>query len=139
MPSRLNPYFNFDGKTKEAMEFYKSVFGGSLSMSTFQEGGMPVDPGEENKIMHAVLIADNGMALMSSDVPNKMKAMSVYGNTVSISLSGDDEAELRGYWDKLSERAQVDMPLTSASWGDTFGMLTDEFGIRWMVNIAGKK
>jgi PhnB protein len=61
------------------------------------------------------------------------------GSNISISLSGDNEEELRGYWNKLSEGGTIGMPLEKAPWGDTFGMLTDKFGIGWMVNVAGKK
>ena len=137
MNSKLNPYINFNGNAKEAMEFYKSVLGGALTMSTFKEGGMPHEPSEENKIMHAMLVAENGITLMASDTPKGWGYNS--GTNISISLSGDDEAELKGYWDKLSAGAQIGQPLAAAPWGDIFGMLTDTFGIRWMVNIAGKK
>ena len=137
MTSKLNPYINFNGNAKEAIEFYKSVFGGELTMSTFGQGGMPVDAEEAEKIMHAMLVAGNGMTLMASDTTKGW----VYnpGTNMSVSLSGDDEAELKEYWDKLTEGATVEQPLVPAPWGDQFGMLTDKFGIRWLVNIAGKK
>jgi len=138
MSSKLNPYINFSDNAKEAMEFYTTVFGGKLTMSTFKEGGMPHDPSQDDKlIMHAMLIADNGMTLMAADTPKGWPYNP--GNNVSLSLSGDDEAELQGYWDKLSAGAKIGQPLTKAPWGDTFGMLTDKFGMRWMVNIAGKR
>ncbi len=137
MNSRLNPYIAFDGNAKEAMELYTNVFGGKLTMTTFKEGGAPHDPSEENKIMHAMLIADNGITIMASDTAKKWGYSP--NTNISISLSGDAEAELKGYWDKLSDGAQIEQPLTQAPWGDTFGMLTDTFGIRWMVNITGKK
>jgi PhnB protein len=137
MPSKLNPYLNFDGKAKEAMEFYKNAFGGTLTLSTFKDGGMPHEPADAAKIMHAMLIAENGMTLMASDTPPHVKHNP--GTNISMSLSGDNEEELKGYWDKLSVGAKIDMPLAKAPWGDTFGMLTDKFGIAWLVNIAGKK
>lgn len=137
MNSKLNPYLNFDGKAKEAMEFYKGALGGELTLSTFAQGGMPGDPADSEKIMHAQLLCENGMTLMASDTPKEWSY--TLGTHMSISLSGDNEAELKGYWDKLSEGAKVDQPLMAAPWGDQFGMLTDKFGIRWMVNIAGKK
>ncbi len=135
--SKLNPYFNFDGKAKEAMEFYKNALGGQLTMSTFKEGGMPVEPSEAEKIMHAMLIAENGITIMASDTPKEWTLNP--GNNISISLSGDNAAELQGYWDKLSVGGTIDQPLAKAPWGDTFGMFTDKFGIRWLVNIAGQK
>jgi PhnB protein len=87
--------------------------------------------------MHAMLEVDNGITLMGSDTPTGWTTN--IGNNVSISLSGDNEPELKGYWDKLSEGGKIDEPLAEAPWGDKFGMLTDKFGIRWMVNITGKK
>jgi PhnB protein len=137
MPSKLNPYINFNGNSREAMEFYKTVFGGTLTTSTYKEGGMPHDPSEANKLMHAMLVADNGITLMAADIPDAVPHKA--GTNVSISLSGDNEKELTGYWEKLSADANIREPLKKAPWGDTFGMLADKFGIEWMVNILGKK
>lgn len=137
MGNKLNPYLNFDGQAKQAIEFYKTVFGGDLMMTTFKDGGMQVDPADSAKIMHAQLTASNGMTLMASDTPKGWAYQP--GTNVSISLSGEEAAELRGYWDKLSEGAAINMPLSEAPWGDTFGMLDDRFGIRWLVNIVKKK
>ncbi len=137
MSSTLNPYINFDGNTKEAMEFYKEALGGTLTMSTFKEGGASEDPSEDQKIMHAMLIVPNGITLMAADTPKGWAYNP--GTNISISLSGNSKDELQGYWDKLAAGAKIDQPLTPAPWGDTFGMLTDKFGIRWMVNIASQK
>ncbi len=137
MQSKLNPYINFKDEAKVAMEFYKSVFGGELTISTFKEGGMVQDPDEADKIMHAMLVAENGMTIMAADTPSHFEYKG--GANVSISLSGDNETELRGYWDKLADGASISMPLEKAPWGDIFGMLKDKFGISWLVNIAGKK
>lgn len=137
MQSKLNPYISFKDNAKSAMEFYKNVLGGTLTLSTFKEGGMPHDPADADKIMHAMLVADNGMTLMASDTPAGTSYNS--GNSISISLSGDNEEELKGYWDKLSDGASITIPLEKAPWGDTFGMLTDKFGIGWMVNITAKQ
>jgi PhnB protein len=135
MPSRLNPYLSFRGNAREAMEFYKSVFGGKLDVSTFGEGGIPHDPSEAGNLMHSMLEADNGIVLMGADTPSSMPMET--GSSVSMSLSGDDEAELSGYFHKLAERGTITEPLEKAPWGDTFGMLTDRFGVNWLVNIAG--
>jgi PhnB protein len=134
MASKLNPYLNFSDGTREAMQFYQSVFGGEFTSNSFAEGGMPAEEGDGNKVMHAQLETPAGFTLMASDVPASMGPPSANG---SISLSGDDEAELRGYWDKLSAGGQVTMPLEKAPWGDTFGMLADRFGVTWLVNISG--
>jgi PhnB protein len=137
MQSKLNPYISFENQARKAMEFYQSVFGGDLTMSTYKEGGMPHDPADGDKIMHAMLVAKNGVTLMASDTPPGMPFER--GSQISISLSGDNEEELGGYWKKLSGGATIGMPLEKAPWGDTFGMLTDKFGIGWMVNIAAKQ
>jgi PhnB protein len=137
MPSKLNPYISFRDTAREAMEFYKNALGGELTLSTYAEGGMPHNMDEADKLMHGMLVAENGMTLMGADTPNSMKHTE--GSNISISLSGDDEAELRGYWDKLAEGGTVIEPLAKAPWGDTFGMFTDKFGVHWMVNIAGPK
>ena len=136
MPSRLNPYINFTDQTREAMEFYKSVFGGNLEMNTFKEYNASHDPGDDEKIMHSVLEADNGITFMAADTPSDMEFKA--GTNYSMSLSGDDEAELAGYYEKLAAGGAVIMPLEQAPWGDKFGMVTDKYGIQWLVNISGQ-
>lgn len=135
MATQLNPYLSFRDNAKDAMEFYRSVFGGELTSGTFAEFNASQDPAEQDKIMHSQLTASNGMVLMASDTPNAMDYQ--VGTNFSISLSGEDETELRGYWGALSDGGTVAMPLDKAPWGDTFGMCTDKFGVNWLVNIAG--
>ena len=133
MASRLNPYINFDGDARQAMEFYKEVFGGTLALNTFGEFGQAGTP-EADKIMHGMLETPSGFTLMGADMPPGMEHSP--GNNFSVSLSGDDEAELRSYWEKLSAGGTVSVPLEKQMWGDVFGMCTDRFGIPWMVNIS---
>ncbi len=137
MLTRLNPYFNFKDKTREAMEFYKSVFGGKLDLQTFKDFHVSKDPAEDNKIMHGMLEAENGITFMAADTPNSMEYHP--GSNGSVALSGDNESELKSYFQKLSAGGTVTMPLNKSPWGDQFGMCMDQFGINWMVNIAGKK
>jgi len=133
MATELNPYLNFRGQTREAMEFYRDVFDGKLEMSTFADYHAAEDPSENDMIMHSVLHGD-GITFMAADTPGRMEYSP--GTNISMSLSGTDEAELRGYFDRLTEGGTVMMPLEKAQWGDTFGMLTDRFGVRWLVNIS---
>jgi PhnB protein len=135
MASRLNPYINFKDNARQAMEFYQEVFGGDLTLNTFGELGAPGTP-DADKIMHAQLETDSGFALMASDRPAGMGMEHNPGDNISISLSGDDADELRGYWEKLSAGGTVTMPLEKQMWGDEFGMCVDRFGIPWMVNIG---
>ena len=132
----LNPYLSFRDTARQAMDFYQSVFGGEVTHSTFGEYHASDDPAEQDKIMHSQLKTDWGLALMAADTPNSM--VLTPGNNYSVSLSGDDEVELRGYWDKLVDGGAAAMPLEKAPWGDTFGMCTDKFGVSWLVNIAGE-
>jgi PhnB protein len=131
--SRLNPYIGFDGNARQAMEFYRDVFGGELALNTFGEMGGAA-PGDENKIMHAQLETPSGFTLMGSDAPAGMPRDE--GSRIQISLSGND-AELRDYFQKLSQGGSVTMPLEKQVWGDEFGQVTDKFGIGWLVNIGG--
>ncbi|MDT0609010.1 VOC family protein [Streptomyces lancefieldiae] len=133
MTSRLNPYLGFDGDARQAMEFYQQVFGGSLALNTFGAFGESDSPHAE-KIMHGMLETPDGFTLMASDTPPGMEYSA--GTNFSVSLSGDDEAELRGYWEKLSADGTVAVPLEKQMWGDVFGMCTDRFGVPWMVNIS---
>ena len=129
----LNPYLNFKDTTREAMRFYQGVFGGKLDMNTFKEFQASQDPADDDLIMHAQLEAD-GILFMAADTPSHMEYSP--GSNFSMSLSGEDEARLRGYFDQLQEGGTVLQPLEKAAWGDTFGMLVDRFGVRWLVNVS---
>jgi PhnB protein len=135
----LNPYLNFEaGKTREAMEFYKSVFGGDLTVTTFADQmGDQAQPGEENNVMHSTLATPNGLTLMAADSTGFMEYKA--GTNINLSLGGDDQELLSGYFHKLAEGGNVMQPLEAAPWGDTFGMCIDKYGIQWLVNIAPSK
>lgn len=135
MPTRLNPYLNFRDTAREAMTFYQSVLGGDLAISTFGEYQVSEDPAEADKVMHGMLTSPSGLVLMAADVPNSMELTP--GTNFAVSLSGDDEEELTGYWNGLIDGGNVLEPLAKAPWGDSFGMVIDRFGIQWMVNISG--
>ncbi|MGC0327726.1 PhnB protein [Streptomyces sp. SAI-170] len=133
MASRLNPYLSFDGDARQAMEFYKEVFGGTLTLNTyadFRPEGVP----QPDNIMHAMLETSAGFTLMGADSPPGMEVTA--GNNIAVSVSGDDDAALRGYWEKLSADSQVSVPLEKQMWGDVFGMCTDRFGVSWMIDIT---
>jgi PhnB protein len=133
MASRLNPYITFDGNARQALEFYESVFGGTSTVMTFGEMGMPDGPGADN-VMHGMLETEAGYTVMAADNPPGMEYKP--GNDMAVSLSGDDAELLRGYWKKLSSGGSVSVPLEKQMWGDEFGMCEDQFGVTWMVNIG---
>ena len=134
MSIKLNPYLNFSGNTREAMEFYKSVLGGELTLSTFGEyPEMEVPENYKDKIMHAQLESGD-IRLMASE---SMPGGEIHpGDNFSLSLVGDDEAELTRIFGALAKGGQVTMPLEKQMWGDVFGMVQDKFGMSWMVNIS---
>jgi PhnB protein len=136
MSTQLNPYLSFKDNARQAMEFYHSVLGGKLDVNTFGEFQASQDPSEDNKVMHAMITTDKGLVFMAADTPNSMEYKP--GTNFSMSLSGEDETELRGFFDALSAGGTVTMPLEKAPWGDTFGMFVDKFGINWMVNVSSK-
>ena len=138
MAVALNPYLHFnEGKAKEAMEFYQSIFGGELKVSTYGEFPNPsVTDETKDQVMHSVLETET-LQLMASD--SGPMGDGTVGDNVSLSLSGDDEETLRGYFDGLSAGGKVTVPLDKQAWGDTFGMVTDKYGLNWMVNIAAPK
>ena len=128
----LNQYLMFDGNAREAIETYRDIFGGTLDVNTFGEYGAGEDGPPADGIMHAQLTTDLGFTIMASDRPPSMDADANGWQ----SLSGNEGDTLRGYFDRLSEGGQVTLPLEKQMWGDTYGQVTDKFGVNWMVNIA---
>lgn len=129
----LNPYVSFRGTAREALEFYRSVLGGDLQISTFSDFPDMAPPGEEHLVMHGQLTTNDGLTLMGSDTPSTME----YGEPagMSISISGEDAEKLQGWWDGLSEGGTITMPYASPPWGGSFGMFTDRFGVDWMISL----
>lgn len=133
MKTVLAPYLNFMGKGKEAMEFYHSIFGGDLKTQTYGESGQSDKPEEKNFLMHGELKSE-GITFFAADGNAEHQVQ--FGDNVHMSLVGDNAEELTDWFNKLAEGGTVDMPLQKQFWGDTFGMLTDKFGVHWMVNIS---
>ena len=133
MTSRLNPYLNFNGNARQALQFYQSAFGGELNLNTFADFGAKDSP-DADRIMHGQLETDAGYTIMAADVTSDMEYHPMAG--CSVSLSGDDGDVLRGYWEKLSTSGTITMPMQKQSWGDEFGMCADQFGVPWLVNIS---
>ena len=136
MAALLNPYLSFTDNAREALEYYKDVFGGTLELSTFGEYGATGTP-LDDKIMHGRLDTPSGFTIMVADTPPGMTYN--VGDNITVSLSGDDDTELRGYWDKLADGGVVSMPLEKQMWGDVFGQLVDRYGVPWMVNISASQ
>ena len=130
MPT-LNPYLSFRDTAAAAMDFYREVFGGDLTVSTFGDFPGTADPAEADLVMHAQLTTPQGFVLMASDTPAHVPYTPPAG--ISVCVTGDDEAQLQGFWDALTAGGTVVMPFETPPWGGRFGMVTDRFGIDWMV------
>jgi PhnB protein len=133
----MNPYLNFNGNTEEAFNFYKSVFGGEFStLQRFKDTpeANKVTENEKDKIMHVSLPIGQGSFLMASDALESMKQKVNPGNNFYLTLNTESEEETNRIFNGLSAGGNVEMPLNKTFWGAYFGMFTDKFGIRWMVN-----
>jgi PhnB protein len=131
----ITPYLNFSGNAAEAMKFYHGVLGGELKMQTFAEANMSKSPQDKDRIVHATL-KNEALTFMASDTMPDQEAK--FGDNIHMSISGQDTAKLTEVFNKLAQGGKVDMPLAKQFWGDTFGMLTDKFGVHWMVNITSQ-
>lgn len=131
----LTPYLSFRDEAREAMEFYHSIFGGELTLSTFGDFDAAENPVEADKIMHAHLVSGD-LNLMGADTPNEMPFEA--GTNFAVSLSGghEDEGRLREYWERLTDDGQVTVDLEPTPWGDAFGLVVDRYGVQWMVAIG---
>jgi len=131
----LNVYLTFDGNCREAMEHYRDCLKGEIvNMQTFKDNPMPGIPDHWiDKIMHATLQAD-GIVIMASDTMPDSKLDK--GNNISLSLDLDSEAEQDRVFKELSEGGKVSMELQKTFWGSRFGMLTDKFGVHWMLSYG---
>lgn len=128
----LTNYLTFDGNTREAMEFYKSCLGGELFMMTFGESPMPTPPESKNRIIHAKLSTGN-LDLMASDTMPGMPFQQ--GNNFSLALGCESKQEAEKLFASLGAGGKVTMPLQETFWAAQFGMLTDKFGVNWMLNV----
>ncbi len=135
----LNPYLNFAGNTEDAFNFYRSVFGGTFTMlqrfrDTPEAGRVP-DP-EKDKIMHVSLPLGKANTLMATDALESMGHKLKVGNNFSLSIEADSKAEAERIFTGLSQNGTVTMMLGDTFWGAYFGMVTDRFGIQWMISFT---
>jgi PhnB protein len=138
----VNPYLNFMGNTEEAMNFYKSVFGNEfIFLQRFKDTphGANMSPEDQEKIMHVALRIGTNTVLMATDALESMGQKLNAGNNFSLTISPDSEEDANKYFNALAEGGTITMPLEKAFWGAYFGMLTDKFGIQWMINYDGNQ
>jgi PhnB protein len=131
----INPYLNFMGNTEEAFNFYQSVLGGELFIQRFKDTphGENMSAEDKEKIMH-VSLPIGGNTLMGTDCLESMGQTLTMGNNFSITICPDSIADTHRIFNALAAGGKIDMRLENTFWATLFGMLTDKFGIQWMVN-----
>lgn len=137
---KVTPYLNYKGNCEEAFNFYKTIFGGEFNyIGRFKD--MPnsdeLSTDEANKIMHISLPVGDGF-IYGSDILESMSDHFVTGNNITLAITPDSEDEARRLFDALGEGGRVTMPLDKTFWGSLFGMVTDKFGLNWMVDYEIK-
>lgn len=132
----INPYLNFDSNTEEAFNFYRSVFGAELAALMRWKDAPQADKilaSDRQKIMHISLPIGEGNVLMATDSCESMGQTLTVGNNFYVCISAESKQEAENLFDGLSAGGNIEMPLQDMFWGDYFGMLTDKFGIQWMI------
>jgi PhnB protein len=144
-------HLNFKGDARAALDFYQSVFGGEVTISTYGDFGMPKDiPGADNVVFGQV-VTEDGFRVFAYDIPGQSGGSAAgagsthreNGTTITdqpffVSVRGGTLAEVEGYWNKLSVGASVVEPLAASAWSPGFGMLTDSFGVTWILDVAAE-
>ncbi|MGW0762637.1 VOC family protein [Streptomyces sp. NPDC002814] len=128
-------HLNFRGDARAALTFYQSVFTGHMVMVTYKDAGNVKDPSEADQVMWGQVAADSGFRVMAYDVPSHLP-WNRGENAFFVSLRGETAEEITSYWEKLSDGADIVQPLEPAQWAPLYGMLTDRFGVTWVVDVA---
>ncbi|GAA1587726.1 VOC family protein [Kribbella sancticallisti] len=130
-------HLNFRGDARAALEFYRTVFGGEITVVTYQDAHNVQDPIEADQIMWGQVQGDNGIHVMAYDVPVRTPYEQGV-NSVFVSIRGTDAEEISTCWKKLAEGADVIQDLAPAGWSPLYGMLKDRFGVVWVLDIAAQ-
>lgn len=135
----INPYLNYNGNAEEAFNFYKSVFGGELSMivrfKDMPHHEQPLSEIDANKIMHIALPIGRGNVLMATDFIESIGQKMKEGNRYSVSINAESKEEANNLFHGLSAGGEIDVPIADSPWGSYFGLFKDKFGIQWMVDF----
>ncbi|WP_019143619.1 VOC family protein [Aeromicrobium massiliense] len=128
------PHLNFRGEARAALEHYRAAFGGDLTVTSYADAGAVQDPAEADQVMWGQVVAPNGFTVMAYDVPSS-RPWSRGEDPFFVSVRGDDVAELTACWERLADGATVRQPLAPAPWAAAYGMLTDRFGVTWVMDV----
>lgn len=142
-------HLNFRGTARAALEFYRSVSGGEIVLRTYGDLGMPADAPDADHVVFGTVTAGNGFRVMAYDVPGagadsapvvdstrRENGMTITDATFFVSVRGETFAEVQGFWDGLSVGAATIEPFAASQWSSGFGMLTDRFGVTWVLDVA---
>lgn len=139
-------HVNLRGEAREALEFYRSVFGGEVRMATYGDFGMPKDAPGADHVVFGQVVGENGFQVMAYDVPGVAAApvgettrengMTITTEKFFLSVGGDSVDEVAEFWKKLAEDATVIEPFGPSQWAPAFGMLRDRFGVTWILQVA---
>jgi PhnB protein len=135
MTINVSNHLNFRGDARAALTFYQTVFGGQLVVVTYEDAHNIQNPAEANQVMWGQVLADNGFRVMAYDVPSNT-AWDPGKNAFFVSVRGNSEPEIAALWEKLSAGATIAQPLAPSGWTPLYGMLTDRFGITWVLDVA---
>jgi PhnB protein len=137
MSIKVSNHLNFRGDARAALEFYQSVFGGELVVITYADAHNVQDPAEADQIMWGQVTADNGFRVMAYDVPSATE-WNRGENPFFVSVRGNTDEEISGYWRGLAEGATIVQDLAPAGWATLYGMLEDRFGIVWVLDVVAE-
>jgi PhnB protein len=135
MSVKVVPHLNLRGDARAALAFYRSVFGGELTIVSYRDAHSVQDPAEADQVMWGQVAASSGFRVMAYDVPSS-RPWSPGEAPFFVSLRGETAEEVRGYWEGLVEGATVLVPIAPSAWAPLYGMLKDRFGVTWVVDVA---
>ncbi|MDA5141526.1 VOC family protein [Streptomyces sp. AD681] len=137
MTARAVTHLNFRGDAREALTFYRSAFGGDLTVVTYKDAGNVQDPDAADQVMFGQVATGDGLSVMAYDVPSDLP-WNQGENAFFVSVRGETTDEITAYWEKLAEGATVLRPLGAAQWAPLYGMLRDRFGVTWVLDVVSE-
>ncbi len=145
MALTTTPHLNFAGSARAALDFYHSVFGGVVFATTYADVGMPPEAPGADRVVFGQVEADNGFRVMAYDIPGltegftgstrRERGATVTDSPFFLSVRGETLEEVTGYWEALSAGSEIIEPLAASEWSPGFGMLTDRFGVTWVMDV----
>ena len=134
MTVQATTHLNFRGQARDALGFYQSVFGGEQTIATYGQFAATQDAAQADQVIWGQVVSDKGFRIMAYDVQPE-KTWNPGDNAFYVSVRGDDAAEIAAYWETLSEGGTILQPLGPAPWSPLYGMVTDQFGITWVMDV----